>query len=269
MYSTPRMFLAQTSLAAFVAGVALSGATAAQANGINPPAPQTPVFVEQQAPRAFPSMFGVNSAFPPPGNTGYVAFTAVNPRDGIEGSDADGELSIGYALGNPIDGISLSLQANITGLDPFGDSGNFDISLARAISVTDTSLTMVGVSAGNLGAFGSATVDDEQYSIYLSHLMDVEIGGGLFPMQVTVGYGNDTTRPSDGTGTVGDGYFYGMGVGVSPNLSLGISGTQTQFNLGGTMTFDGLPGFSLTGGVYDVIDATNRQQMSLTAAFSF
>lgn len=270
MYSSLRPLFATAPLAALVAGATLMGTTVTSANGISVPAPQEPVVIaEPQPQRAFPSVFGVNSAFPPPARTGYVAFTAVNPRDGISGSDADGELSVGYALGSPIDGVSLTLQANITGLDPFGDSGNFDISLARALSVTDTSLTMIGVSAGNLGAFGSATADEEQYSVYVSHLMDVEIAGGTFPMQYTLGYGTDTTRPSNGTGVLEDGYFYGMGVGVSPNLSLSVSGNATQFNLGGTMTFDGIRGFSLNGGVYDVIDATNRQQVSVTAAFSF
>ncbi len=270
MSSSPRSRRLRAPLVSLVVGATVMAATTASANGINAPAPQEPVMIaEPQPQRAFPSIFGVNSAFPPPGGTAYAAITFVNPRDGISGSDYDGELSFGYVIGSPIDNVSLTLQANITGLDPFGDSGNFDISLARAISVTDTSLTMIGVSAGNLGAFGGATVDDEVFSVYVSHLLDVEIGNGSLPVQYTLGYGTDATRPSNGTGVLEDGFFYGMGVGITPNLSLSVSGNATQFNLGGTMTFDGVPGVSLSGGIYDVIDATNRQQMAITAAFSF
>lgn len=244
-------------------------ATAVSANGINLPVPAEPVFVDPAPARAYPSVFGVNSAFPPVGGTGYVAYTHVDPRDGIAGSDQDGQLSFGYTIGSPIDNVSVTLQANITGLDPFGDSGNFNISLARALNVSDRSLTFIGASVGGLGAFGTATVNDEGYSVYVSHL--VELGGSSngFPLQATVGYGTQVERASDGSGLIDEGFFYGVGVGVTPNLSLSASGTTTQFNLGGAMTFDALPGFSLSGGVYDVTNETDRQQVSVTAAFSF
>lgn len=211
----------------------------------------------------------MNSAIAPVGGTGFVALTYVDPREGIAGSDSDGEVSFGYTFGNPVDNLSVTISANITGLDPFGDSGNFDISLSRAISATPSSLTFIGASAGGIGAFGSATTDEEAYSVYISHIWDVGNQRNIFPVQVTLGYGNQIERTSNGSGDIDPGFFYGIGVGVTPNLSLSASGTHTQLNLGGTMTFDALPGFSLSGGVYDVTDATDRQQFALTAAFSF
>lgn len=258
-----------SALSALIIGGSVLFAGQAVANGVDVPTPQEPVLVEPQPERTFPSVFGVASAFPPPNGTGYVAFNMVNPREGVAGSDADGQLSLGYTLGHPLRGMSVTVSANITGLDPFGDSGSFAISVARFLSVTDNSITMIGGSAGNLGAFGTATVDDEAYSVYVSHLRDVQTGSGILPVQVTLGYGTETTRASDGSGTVGEGVFYGIGLGVTPSLSLSLSGTETQMNFGGTMIFDALPGFSLTGGVYDISDATNRQQVSVTAAFSF
>ncbi|WP_461429387.1 hypothetical protein [Gymnodinialimonas sp.] len=252
-----------------VATAFVASAPTASANGINVPAPRDPVYVAPVPDRAFPSVFGVNSAIPPVGGTGYIAGTYVNPREGIPGADSDGEISIGYTFGNPIDGLSFSIGANITGLEPLGDSGNFDLSIARAIQVSDTAMTFIGASAGGIGAFGTATVDEEAYSLYISHLTDVGLGASRMPIQVTVGYSDHIERATDGSGQIDEGFFYGIGLGVSPNMSLSVSGTETQYNLGGTVTFDAVPGFSLSGGVYDVTDLTNRQQVSLTAAFSF
>ena len=132
-----------------------------------------------------------------------------------------------------------------------------------------TSATFLGASAGGLLGWGDADDEDATGSVYVSHLMGVQAGGGEIPLQFTLGYGMDSTYEVAGSGILDDGVFAGLGVGLAENLSASISATETQINLGATMTVPAVSGLSLTAGVYDVTDNTDRQQVSLTAAFAF
>ena len=260
-------FSKEISLAALIVA---GSAFAAAADGLSVPQPiQSPVAATMAPGKAFPAVFGVDSAIAPPGGTGYVALTYVDPRGGIDGEDGDGDLSLGYTVGNPITGVSLSFGVTATGLDPFGESGSLNLSASRMLRAGGTSATFLGASADGLLAWGDADDDDATGSIYVSHLMGVPAGGGDIPMQFTLGYGQDTTFDDDGSGDLDDGVFAGLGIGLGQNLSASISATETQINLGATVTVPSVNGLALTAGVYDITDNTERQQVSLTAAFAF
>ena len=253
-----------------IAGILIAGSTSvALAGGLAVPQPITSPVAGADVGRAFPAIFGAASAVAPSGGTGYVALTYVDPRGGIDGEDGDGDLSVGYTLGNPVTGVSVSFGVTATGLDPFGDSGSVNVSASRLLRAGGTSATFLGASAGGLLAWGDADDDDPTGSVYVSHLMGVQTGGGEIPMQFTLGYGQDTTYEDDGSGILDDGLFAGLGIGLGQNLSASISATETQINLGATVTVPAVSGLALTAGVYDVTDNTERQQVSLTAAFAF
>ncbi len=222
-----------------------------------------------EAELAFPSIFGAASAVAPAGGTGYAALTYATPRNGISGSDGDGDVAAGYTFGNPVDGISVSLGVVVTGLDPFGDSGSFNISASRLLGATDRSATFVGASALGLGGWGDATADGESYAVYVSHLAALGAGSAEIPLQATFGYGNRTTLADDGSGRVEDGVFYGLGAGITPTLSISVSGTATQMNAGAVLRIPQLDGISLSAGIFDISDNTDRQQMTATIAYSF
>lgn len=263
-----KSFLNNTTVAALaVAGLS----TSAFAGGVDPvvvvPAPMMPT-VSATSNKAFPAIFGAASAIPAPGGTGYAALTFASPRGGVPGADADGDLSLGYTIGNPLDAVSLTFGVNLNSLtDSFGDSGNFNLSLSRAVNIGETSATFVGVSAGKVGAWGDDAGDEEALSAYVSHL--AAFGAGDTPVQFTVGYGNQTTLSDDGLGTIDEGFFYGVGVGVSETISVSLSGTETQLNVGGTVLVPAVSGLSVSAGVYDVTDNASRQQVSLSVGFSF
>lgn len=249
-------------------------ATVAQADGLSGSAPAAPpVYATPASPvstLAFPSIYGAASAIPSPGGTGFVGLTYVNPRDGISGRGGDGELSFGYTLGSPVDNLSVTLAANILGLDPFAESGEFYIGLARMLRAGGNSATFIGAASNGWGGWGDAEDKPVSNSIYVSHLVAFPLGsGGELPMQFTLGYGDNTTLSDTGNGQVDDGVFYGIGVGLTQNLSASLSGTETQINLGLGLAVPSVPGLGLSAGVLDVTDNTNRQQFSLTAAFAF
>jgi hypothetical protein len=221
------------------------------------------------AARAFPAIFGAASAVAPAGGSGYVALTYANPRNGIAGSDGDGDLVAGYTFGNPVDAISVSVGVAITGLDPFGDSGSFSIGASRLLGSTDRSATFVGVSVLGIGSWGDAVADGESYNIYGSHLTSLPLGSADIPLQLTLGYGTRTTLSSDGLGQVEDGFFYGIGAGVTQALSISVSGTATQVNAGAVLSIPGIEGLSVSAGMFDILDNTERQQVTATVAYSF
>ena len=259
--------MTQTHLKTTTAVAVIAAATVATTAFGGNTAPATPVAAPDRI-FAFPSVFGVATAVPPADGTRYVALTYATPRGGIAGGSADGELAFGYTLGSPVRNVSATIGANITSLtDDFGDSGNFNLSLSRMVATGSRSATFVGLSVGKLGGWGDAAAENEAYSVQVSHL--VGVGASDTPVQLTLGYGNQTTLSDDGLGTLDDGFFYGVGVGVTEALSLSLSGTETQFNLGATANIAAFDGLSVTAGVYDVTENVSRRQVSLTVGYSF
>ena len=260
-----------TSTIAFLAGLmVLSVPVTAVAGGMSDPAP-TPVIAAARAEpgRAFPAIFGASSAIPAPGGTAYGALTYTNPRRGVSGQGGDGDLALGYVFGNPVTGLSVTTGVNITSLEDFGEDGSFDLSVARMLRASGNSATFIGASAGNIFAWGSAKLDDENYSAYVSHLVGFQTAGGEVPVQFTLGYGDNTTREDNGSGLMKEGVFAGVGVGLTETLSASISATTTQANIGFTMVVPQVPGLGVSLGMYDVTDNTDRRQGALSVGFSF
>lgn len=220
-------------------------------------------------PLRFPSIFGVPSAVGPQGGTGFVALTLVNPRGGVSGEGADGDLSVGYTVGDAADSIGLTFGVGITSLEDFAEDGAFFLSASRQVSANANSSTFIGLQAANLLAWGDADEDDEKLSASVSHLTSISSASGSYPMQFTVGYGADNTNDDDGSGELDDGFFVGLGMGLSENVSGSISATETQLNLGLGFSVPSVPNLGISAGVFDVSDNTDRRQFSVTAAFSF
>ncbi|MEL6532373.1 MAG: hypothetical protein AAFQ06_04960 [Pseudomonadota bacterium] len=219
--------------------------------------------------RRFPSIFGTASAFPSPGGTGFVGLNYVNPRGGISGEGSDGDFGAGYTIGNPVENVSLTFGLSITSLKDFGADGSLSLSAARALVVGERSLTFVGATASNLAAWGDARLNPEAYSIYVSRLSAIPLAGGELPIQLSAGYGDRITLSDDGLGRIDDGAFIGLGVGVSPNLSVSLSATETQLNAGIGFGIPEFPNLSIGMGVFDVTDNVERRQFSLSVSLGF
>ncbi|MDP5334783.1 MAG: hypothetical protein NWR54_07340 [Paracoccaceae bacterium] len=249
--------LAATSIVAGSAAFADTSVQAPQASLASP-----------VASLAFPGTFGVPSAVAPRDGTGFLGATYANPRGGVSGSGGDGDLVAGYAVGNPLDAVSLTFGVALTGIDPLGDSGSFSITASRLLRAGGTSATFIGASVSNLLGWGDSADRSEMYSAYVSHLAGVTVGDTEIPFQFTLGYGTDNTRSSDGAGRLSDGMYAGVGVGVTESLSASVSATRTQINVGATLSIPGTS-FSTTAGVLDVTDNTDRRQFSLSVGYSF
>jgi hypothetical protein len=255
-----------------MAAVALTGPVSAQPVGTSREGP-TALAGSGETPRRFPSIFGSASAFPSPGGTGFVGLTLVYPRQdvpaGTSGTELfDGDFALGYTVGNPVDNISATFGLTITSLKGFGEDGAFSIGLSRALYVGENALTFMGVSGTNLGAWGDAANDPPGYAAYVSHLFSVPTAGGEVPMQLTLGYGDRTNYDNAGI-TIGEGLFWGIGVGVSEQVSASIAGTENEVHLGLGLGLRRFPNWSVSTGVYDVFDNIGRQQFALSLSRGF
>ncbi|WP_425073732.1 hypothetical protein [Sagittula sp. S175] len=229
---------------------------------------------QEESALAFPSTFGAPSAIAGAGGSGFIGLTLVYPRRDVPSNAStkdklDGDIVVGYTVGNPIDNISLTFSAAITSLtNTFGDSGALAIDLSRALYVTDDTLTFIGATASNLAAWGDARIDPEAYSIYVSHLFSLSGPRAEIPMQITVGYGDQSTYDDWGI-NVEEGWFYGIGVGLTPNLSASLSGTRNQLNIGANASLPFLPDWGISAGVYDVTDNVDRRQFAISISRAF
>ena len=92
-------------------------------------------------PKAFPAVFGVPSAasladgtIGLDGGSGFVALTLVDPRDGIDGNDTDGDLAVGYTVGSASESLALTFGVGITSLEDFGEDGAFFLNASREVA---------------------------------------------------------------------------------------------------------------------------------------
>lgn len=225
------------------------------------------------APARFPGVFGIPSAFPAPGGTGYAGLVLVHPRRGSQNlnttlDNLDGDIVLGYTLGHPVHGVSVTLGTTITSLKGFGKDGAFQISLSRALMVHQSSLTFAGVSAFNIGAWGDATNSPPGYAAYVSHLTALPFDRGEMPVQITIGYG-DQVAPAGRRRSYDRVAFAGVGFGLSKSVNVSLAATPKEIYAGFGFGFEKLPLWSFSFGAYDLTQNQGRRQLALTVARSF
>ena len=251
--------LTSTALAAvFVA----TGASAQEATPLTYSLSSKGAVTEGDA-AGFSAIFGAPSAVPSPRKFGAVGITfAENQRTG----NPDADLGLSYAIGDPITGVNLTFGLAITSLrDKFGDAGSFSLSLARLVHAGAKSATFVGANVANIGEWGDLK-GDPRSSIYITQT-------GVFGASedrsyiATIGYGQEAKARRGKSKE--DGFFWGFGVGMTPNLSASLSGSETQVNFGVSALIKNVPGLVVTLGVNDVFDNTNQYQPALTIGYGF
>lgn len=220
----------------------------------------------------FAASFGGPSAMASPDGLATIAATYADPRGGIKGNDADGEIGVTYSFGSAVRNVSVTVGASITGTTkPFGDAGSFTLNASRLVHVSEKSLTFVGASASGLGSWGPNAASRADRKAQVAVTNTGVIGAGEIPYIASIGYGQDVVWDSKTTtattGQLKDGASYAFGLGVIPNVSLGISGTETQTNAGVVVGLPFAPGVSIAAGVYDVGGRVHREQKSITIGY--
>ncbi|MBR9764748.1 MAG: hypothetical protein GYB53_14770 [Rhodobacteraceae bacterium] len=198
----------------------------------------------------------------------YVSGSLSDPRGGVAGNDMDGSLAFGAGFGNPIDAVGVQVDVNITGTDPLGDSGGLGLKLGRAVSLQPNHVVFASVGASNLAPWGDAKQGDTRWNVTLSGLTQLEGPTLIHPLMWTVGYGSDAVLVTPGSSSTEEGFFAGVGIGVTKYLGVAISGTENQLNAGIGVKVPGVDGLNVSLGVNDITDNMERKQNILSVSYS-
>lgn len=214
------------------------------------------------------TMFGADTAFILPRGDMFVGATLSDPRGGISGNDMDGDMSFGAGFGNPIDAVGFEIDVNITGLDPFLESGNLTLKASRALLLRPNHAVFGAVSASNLAPWGDDKLGTERWNATVSGMTQVQGGALIHPVMWTLGYGSDAVLSTPGSSLTEEGFFAGLGVGLTKSLGASVSGTENQLNLGLGFKVPGIEGVNVSYGLNDITDNMDRKQHMFTVSYS-
>nr|WP_319248089.1 hypothetical protein [uncultured Celeribacter sp.] len=214
------------------------------------------------------TMFGADTAFILPSGGAFVGATLTDPRGGVSGNDWDGDIALGMGFGDPITSLGFEVDLNITGVEPFMDSGAFTLKAARALALQPNHVVFASLGVGNFAAWGDADESDENWNVTVSGLTQIQGNRMIHPLMWTVGYGSDTTLSEAGSSLTEEGLFAGLGVGVTEYMGVSVSGTENQMNAGLGFKIPGLDGWGVSLGMNDITDNMDRQQKVLSISYS-
>jgi hypothetical protein len=160
---------------------------------------------------------GLSTAFGLSGNTLGLTFSgSYGPPRGIDATRYDASTALSLGLGNPVSGVGLQFDANLTSFRNFGVSGNFSASIHKMFQFNDKGIYSVMLSAGNLGAWGDAATLPENASVIGSYMFGI----GPHPAVVTLG-ATTALNPNNDIEAIGS---FGYSLNSDWAVSVGFAG---------------------------------------------
>ena len=96
---------------------------------------------------------GLSTAFGMSGNTVALAFSgSYGPPRPPDNTRFDASTAVGLGLGNPVSGLGVELDVNLTSFRHFGASGNISGNVSKMFQINDKGVYSVMLAVGNLGA---------------------------------------------------------------------------------------------------------------------
>lgn len=261
MLNSQALFKASASSFAFA--FALSGAAQAQnASSAAEFSAYLQSLTQVAAPPKNVYLPGVYHAVVAPSGTGYASLTVMNPRDGVAGSGWDASTSLGFGFGNANDSIGVSLQANITGTQPFGTDGDFSVKFSRAVGDS----TYIGLGINRLAPWGANTNTPVNAEVMVTHFSVFGLGANAVPLMITAGVSSAGSADQNDPGA-----FFGVGFGLTESLGMGVSVKNSAFNAGFGYNVRSVDGLSLTADVSNIteINANSARIFSLGVHYQF
>lgn len=185
--------------------------------------------------------FGVPSAFGPGWGDLYISGTgATAGKD--RGGEVDGNISMGFGLGDPVENVGLNFAYNIVSIRNFGQNGTFDMSASRI--VYGDPITSVAVAAGwsDFARYGNDTVEDSTVwgTVTSYSLLRPDDPVNKLPLLLSLGIGGGFFRQDPAS----TGVFGGVGLQIAPQVGVGLQWSGVGLNLG--LSYVPIPTIPLT-----------------------
>lgn len=213
-------------------------------------------------------MFGADTAFILPKGAVYAAGSLMDPRGGIPGNDRDGIVSFGAGFGDPVTALGLQADLNVTGTDPFGDGGNMTFKVARMVYHAPAHVVFASAAVGNVLPWGDEKGRDTRWNMTVSGLTSFQGPTLLHPVMWTAGYGSHAVLSTPGSSLTEEGFYGGVGTGITTWLGAGVGFTENQLNAGISLKIPGLEHVGITYGINDITDHMDRRQQVLSISIS-
>lgn len=182
----------------------------------------------------FLSVQGVGGARTAPGGTLFFSISGSDRRpSGLR--QLDGSLSFGAGFGDQETGIGGDVAIEITSAEAtdFADSGYVSAKIGGRV-LRDLGQNYLAVGAEGLAPWGDARGRAVNMTLTGTHVTRLGpfANGQFYPLMISVGYGD---HQKDGTDP---GAFVGIGLGLTPHLSVSVADDAGVLKAGLGMRFD-------------------------------
>lgn len=193
---------------------------------------------------------GLSTAFGLSGQTVALSFSgSYGPVRGPGGERLDASTALSLGLGDPVSGVGLQFDVNLTSFRSFGASGNVSASIHKAFQVNTKGVYSVMLAAGNLGAWGDAEALPENASLIGSYMFGI----GPHPAIVTLGATTALNANND-VEAIGS---FGYSLNSDWAVSIGFAGDTPV--IGATWQPDFLQGTPISVSISDIDDDAQRK----------
>lgn len=193
---------------------------------------------------------GLSTAFGMSGNTVALTFSgSYGPPRAPDNTRFDASTAVSLGLGNPVSGLGLQFDMNLTSFRQFGESGNFSANIHKMFQLNNKGVYSVMLSAGNLGAWGNATRLPENASVIGSYMFGI----GAHPAVLSLGA---TTALNINKDVEAIGSF-GYSLNSDWAVSVGFAGDTPV--VGATWQPEFLPNTPISISISDIDDEAQRK----------
>ena len=203
------------------------------------------------------TLLGIQPATVAPAGLAFASLAWTDKRDGIK-DEPDGSAALGLGIGVG-DLFDLQFTANITSLEnDFGDSGFFDIRASRQLGFGSVP-TFLGLGVTNVGAWGDADTLEEGVSAAITAFPVVQIGGGFYPLMLTLGGGTEVADFGTEPGALA-----GIGIGLTEAFGTSVAYNGDNVDIGASFRIPGVDMLGFNVILSDAFNMDDRQRVVLS-----
>lgn len=249
-----------TGLAAAALLVPVQTASAQEAvTGIDAVAAYRTLGFAAQEPN-FLSIQGIGGARTAPGGSLFLSVEGSDRRPGGL-RELDGSLAFGAGFGDQETGLGGEIAVELTSTEPedFADSGYLSAKVGGRV-LRGLGQNYLALGAEGLAPWGDARGREVNVTLTGTHVdyFGPIANGRYYPVMVSLGYGSRQKRGTD------PGLFAGIGVGLTPNISVSLASDAGQIDAGIGLRLERFARTTFMFTAHDLAQADGKTRFSIS-----